>query len=374
MYLEKYASVLYTPTFNAHVASNSNTYLKHTRLPQRVWQRLKRDLPLALTGQLFCQKRALPAKAKKILYIYLGTPQLGDSIMDLSPRTLWTQRGLKVDLFTHSNIVKFYEDDPSFSRVLCDEESLAKNYDFIVLQSYSWKCLKLKWQYFFSTPFLSLYGHYYGPEFNRSTFATHSWARALGLSDQQLIRSVKPVFNLNLDHNLKIRKKGTIALAIGGVVSWRTYDQWIEVVGQLRRTFPGYKWVLLGAENGLQRAVEVMTYFQKIGQVHLVENLVAKLSLPQVFHELQQVTLLVTADGGLLHLAKAAKAPMVALMAGPIHPMMRFERFDLASVIHAPTSVNEIEASKVATASTAALEFSLNSLRIEYLGQEPDCK
>ncbi len=164
---EKYAAALYTPPFEAKVASNANTFLSKTTLAQRVWRRLKRDLALALTGQFFYQHAAIPAKAKRVLYVYLGMPQLGDSIMDLSARTLWAQRGFEVDLFTHASIASFYEGDPSFARVLSNRADLAKSYDFVVLQSYNWKCLKLKWRHFLTAPFLALHGHDYGPVFSR---------------------------------------------------------------------------------------------------------------------------------------------------------------------------------------------------------------
>lgn len=372
-YLHRYASALYTPSFGQGAASNARSFAAQTTLSKKVWLRFKRDLALALTGQLFCQHAAIPANAKRVLYVYLGMPQLGDSIMDLSARTLWAQRGLEVDLFTHASIASFYEGDPSFARVLSNRADLAKSYDFVVLQSYNWKCLKLKWRHCLTTPVLSLHGHYYGPEFNRFDFARQAWARALGLPASQVGVVVKPVFNLKLDHQSHVREQDTIALALGGVVSWRTYGRWVELIAHVQRTLPKHRWLLLGAENGLSSAAEVMAYFEKMSQAHLVENRVNQLTLPDVFKRLQKVTLLVTADGGLLHLAKAAQAPVVALMAGPIHPAMRFDGGDLASVIHAPVAVNDIDPMQVADAVEQAVQGTLKSLQVAYVGQPPDC-
>jgi ADP-heptose:LPS heptosyltransferase len=370
---EKYAAALYTPPFEAKVASNANTFLANTTLAQRVWRRFKRDLALALTGQLFCQHAAIPAKAKRVLYVYLGMPQLGDSIMDLSARTLWAQRGFEVDLFTHASIASFYEGDPSFARVLSSRADLAKSYDFVVLQSYNWKCLKLKWRYFLTTPFLALHGHYYGPEFNRFDFARHAWGRALDLTATQQNVAVNSVFNLKLDHQPHDREQETIALALGGVVSWRTYSRWFELIAHVQRALPQHRWLLLGAENGLSSAGEVMSYFEETAQTHLVENCVNQLTLTQVFKRLQKVALLVTADGGLLHLGKAAQAPMVALMAGPIHPIMRFGGSDLASVIYAPAAVDDIDPMQVAQAVEQSVQGTLKSLQVAYIGLPPDC-
>jgi ADP-heptose:LPS heptosyltransferase len=191
------------------------------------------------------------------------------------------------------------------------------------------------------------------------------------LSDS--VRSVKPVFNLKLDHQPRVRAQDTVALALGGVVPWRTYGRWVELITHVQRTLPTHRWLLLGAENGLSSAAEVMAYFEQTGQMHLAENKVAVLSLPQVFNRLQEVTLVVTADGGLLHLAKAAQAPVVALMAGAIHPAMRFESSDLARVIHTPEAVNDIDAARVAQAVEQAAQVTLKSLQIDYIGQQPDC-
>ncbi len=177
------------------------------------------------------------------------------------------------------------------------------------------------------------------------------------------------MFNLKLDHQPLVREQDTIALALGGVVSWRTYGRWVELIAHVQRTLPQHRWLLLGAENGLSSAAEVMAYFEKTSQTHLVENCVNQLTLPEVFKRLQKVGLLVTADGGLLHLAKAAQAPVVALMAGPIHPAMRFDGGDLASVIHAPVAVDDIDPMQVAQ----AVQGTLKSLQVAYVGQPPDC-
>ncbi len=372
-YLHRYASALYKPSFGARVASNARSFAAQTTLSKKVWLRFKRDLALALTGQFFCQHAAIPASAKRVLYVYLGMPQLGDSIMDLSARTLWGRRGLEVELFTHASIASFYEGDPSFARVLSNRADLAKSYDFVVLQSYNWKCLKLKWRYFLTKPFLALHGHYYGPEFNRLDFARHAWGRALDLTASQQNVAVKSVFNLKLDHQPHDREQDTIALALGGVVSWRTYSRWFELIAHAQRALPQHRWLLLGAENGLSGAGEVMSYFEKTAQTHLVENCVNQLTLTQVFKRLQKVALLVTADGGLLHLGKAAQAPMVVLMAGPIHPTMRFDGGDPASVIHATAAVDDIDPMQVAQAVEQSVQGTLKSLQVAYVGLPPDC-
>jgi hypothetical protein len=268
-------------------------------------------------------------------------------------------------------VASIYENDPSFDRIFSDAKNLAQSYDFVVLQSFAWKCLKVKWRYFFMTPCLALHGYYYGPEFNRFDFACQAWASVLGIPGSH--GEVKPVFNLKLDHQTKLRQPETIALALGGVVPWRTYTRWVELLALMQHTNPQYRWVLLGAENGLPAASQVMGYFEMTNQTHLVKNYVGQLSLADVFEQLQRVALLVTADGGLLHLAKAAQTPVVALFAGPIHPMMRFKDNDAAGVIHASDAVDEITGNQVAEAVFKVMRTNVKSMMVSYLGQEPDC-
>lgn len=354
--------------------SNAKTFAAGLSLVQGVWRRLKRDILLCFTGQFLCRKDQIPEHAKRVLYVYLGTPQLGDSIMDLSARTLWSLRDIRVDMLTHPSIASFYEKDPSFHRVLSRAEDLEASYDFVVLQSYGWKCLKVKWRYFLSAPYLALHGHFYGPEFNRLVFAQRAWTGALGLSGVSgELQRVKSVFNLQLDHSSKLRQPHTIALCLGGVVPWRTYAHWAEFVRSIHLAQPDVLWVLLGAANGLEAAKEIMAVFECFKQPPIIENLVDQLTLPQVFEKLQTVAFVVTSDGGLMHLAKAAQTPMVAMFAGAIHPLMRFDESDPVRVVHAPNSVNEIAPKLLTKLVIHSLEDTLKFLTSSYLSNEPEC-
>lgn len=372
--LTRYASVLYTPPFGKAVPSNAKIFVASISLARSVWRRLKRDIALFLTGQLLCCKSKIPENAKRVLYVYLGTPQLGDSIMDLSARTLWSLRDIRVDMLTHPSVASFYANDPSFHRVLTRSEDLEASYDFVVLQSYGWKCLKVKWRYFLSTPFLALHGHFYGPQFNRLVFAQKAWAHALDLSHfPGELPQVKSVFNLKLDHSQKPRQPRTLALCLGGVDTQRTYAHWAEFVRFMHKAQTDIHWVLLGSANGLKAVQDIMAVFKPLKQPLHVENLVDQLTLPQVFEKLQTVRFVVTADGGLMHLAKSAQAPMLALFTGAIHPRMRFDVSDPACAVHAPDSVSDIPPQQIAALVIQSLQLPLKFLTDLYLDEQPDC-
>jgi heptosyltransferase-2 len=294
--------------------------------------------------------------------------------MDLSPRTLWAEKGLQVDIYTNSVIASFYENDPSFHKIISAPKDLAAEYDFIVLQSYSWKCLKFKWRYCFFKPFATLHGHYYGCEFNRLVFAEAAWRDVMQLPSPSLNgQSPCPaVFNLSLDHtsDVSTRLKNKVALAVGGIVDWRTYANWAHVVAKVHDHVPDVEWVLIGSENGIAAAEALMQRYQANIKI---TNLVCKLSLNEVFRHLQNVSLLVAADGGLMNVGRAAKVPIVALFAREIHPLMRFAECDSAYVIHAQESVADIPVNVVEESIVTSLEKPHKTLTVRYLDAEPEC-
>lgn len=370
--VRNYTSVLTRPKSGVCVFSNDHDFLNRRSLSRLFWLRVKRDLVMFCTLQLALVKPEIPSNAKRILYVYLGNPNLGDSIMDLSPRTLWVEKGLQVDIYTNSVMAALYKDDPSFHKIISDPKGLAAEYDFIVLQSYSWKCLKFKWKHYFFKPFVSLHGHYYGCEFNRLVFAEAAWRDVMQLPSLTGQSPCHAVFNLSLDHtsNVGARTKNKVALAVGGIVDWRTYANWPEVVAKVHERLPDLEWVLIGSDNGITAAEALMQCQNKNIKI---TNLVCQLSLNEVFLQLQNVSLLVAADGGLMNIGRAAKVPILALFAREIHPLMRFAECDPAYVVHAPTSVADIPVNVVVEAIVSSLEKAHKILTVRYLGDEPEC-
>jgi ADP-heptose:LPS heptosyltransferase len=56
---------------------------------------------------------------------------------------------------------------------------------------------------------------------------------------------------------------------------------------------------------------------------------------------------MICADGGLLHMGRAAGIPTLALFSGGIHPLMRFNKNDPVFAFHARASVSDIDPSIV---------------------------
>ncbi len=172
-----YASAVFLPQVPGTLHSNWPDLLRRKSISKLFFHRLKRALYLRATGQDRRLVPKIPQATRRILWVYLGMPQLGDSIMDRSARTLFAGAHFKVDLYSVENIASLYRKDPFFSATYSDANALNfDQYDFVLLESLSWKCMRFKARHLPRQPFLALQGYYYGPEFNRLEFGYNAVA------------------------------------------------------------------------------------------------------------------------------------------------------------------------------------------------------
>lgn len=367
----RYASAVFLPPIPGNLHSNWPDYFKTHPLSKFVFRRLKRDVYLQASGQFNHLVTRIPADTKHILWVYLGTPQIGDSIMDLSGRVLFKGANFKVDLFAGGFIADTYRGDPFFSATYSDPGAINfAKYDFVILQYLSWKCLKFKIKHLPKTPFLSILGHYYGTEFNRLEYSysaiNHFYASSSAASP---IKNAS-CFNLRYDHSPVQRSPNKVAIGVGGVVDYRTYAHWSEFISLLGANDPSLEIFLVGTVNGIGIAEKTIKEFNGTAKI---TSLVGQQSTPEVFALLKTVSLLICADGGLLHLGKAAGAPILALFAGPIHPLMRFAPDDAATAIHAPDQVSEISPDQLLIEYLKLRNTQPAHLDCIYIGNEPCC-
>jgi heptosyltransferase-2 len=219
------------------------------------------------------------------------------------------------------------------------------HYDFVIMPGYSWKSVKVKVSHLRSVPFFSIYKHYSGLEFNRIVFAYHALFSSLKIKNakaNKLIKTCPTFFNLKYDHSEIKRKKNQIAIVVGGVVPERIYKQWTELIKKLLKEFNAINIVLLGSSNGVAMASEIM---KTQSNPKRIKNLVAKTRLGEAFDVLKESSIMICADGGMLHMGRAARTPTLALFSGIIHPLMRFNKDDPALAFHARSSVSDINPS-----------------------------
>ena len=130
------------------------------------------------------------------------------------------------------------------------------------------------------------------------------------------------------------------------------------------------EWVLLGSGNGKLVAEQIV---KSLNRQHKIFNYVDSMSLDEVFEILKNASLLVAADGGLMHVGRAARVPIIGLFAGEIHPRMRFGSDDPAHIIHAVSEVADIAPTIVASSINTLLEEEAKGLTVEYSAFIPEC-
>ena len=365
-----YASAVFLPQVPGTLHSNWADFLLRKSIAKLFLHRLKRALYLRANGQNKLLAPKIPQATRRVLWVYLGMPQLGDSIMDLSARVLFSGSHFKVDLYSTENIASLYRGDPFFAATYSDTTAPDfDQYDFLLLQALSWKCMRFKVGHLPRQKFLALQGYYYGPEFNRLEFGFNAVSHFLG-SAAVAPSTIKPVFNLKLGHAAAQRDQDTIALVLGGVAAYRTYAHWDEFVALILKAEPRTEIVLTGSANGRELAEALMKQF---GQSQRLRDEVGTQTIPEVFARIRDVALLVCADGGLMHLGRASQTPILALLAGPIHPLLRFAASEHATAVHAPHSVSDIPAQQLFTEYLKMRQASDDGLRCVYLGAEPNC-
>ena len=344
--IKKYAYGVFTPEASQFVHSNAAFFIEQKSLASLFFKRLKRDLSLLIFGQFKLLRQKMPAKGSRILWINLGMPQVGDALCDLSCRVLLDPKDYQVDLYSESVISNIFEGDPYFKQVTDNIDDLTMNhYDFVIIPGYSWKSVKVKVLHFRSIPFFSIYQHYNGPEFNRITFAYHALFLSLKIKNvktKNFTKTCPTFFNLKHDHHDIKRKKNQIIVVVGGVVSERIYKQWPQLIKNILKEFNTINIVLLGSQNGVAMARKIM---KAQSNSKRIKNLVAETTLDEAFDVLKESAFMLCADGGLLHIGRAARIPTVALFSGDIHPLMRFNKNDSVFAFHARSSVSDIDPS-----------------------------
>jgi heptosyltransferase-2 len=352
-----FIAATYTPPFPQPLPSNVEQYLQQVRPWKLGWRRARRTAWLALNGQLALERTRIEPQHRRILWIHSGMPQVGDSLMDLACRDLFKGRDHEVDLLIDPHLVALYEHDDVFRHVYGDATQAARNeYDLVLLLTASSHSLRQKFRHFRRVPYAHLQGFYNGPEFHRTLFGYYRLSELLGLSPTPA--EVLPIARAHMIVSDAVRAEVDamklperfVALCIGGVRGWRTYAYWDEVVERLRLP-EGTGIVLLGAANGTEARDTILA---KATGRRIVDR-VAQDPLPRVYEVLRRSALAVCADGGLLHVANAARVPTISLFAERIDPLYRLTPANDSLAFYTPGEVSDIEPERIAQAIERAL-------------------
>jgi heptosyltransferase-2 len=335
----------------APIAGKSNASL--------LWRKLRPALALRWHGQAGLRREAIDKSAKRILWIYKGSPQVGDSLMDLASRLLLRDalgaNGIEIDLYTDPHLHRLYEADDVFARVASDAATLAgRGYDLAIVDSYKWRCIESKVRHWKNLPFVTMRGHFVGPEFNRTLFGFFRMQQLLGMAaDASATRRIasphlaapqavsRQVDAIGIPH-------GAIAFAVGGADEARTWRQWDALLEELVRRGHAPAAVLLGSGNGASMRDVIVARARERGWQ--VIDCVDRYSLLQAFEIMKRCSLAVAADGGLLHVAHAAGLPTVALFDRHIRPALRLTDANRTIALQSRGATNDIPVADVAAA------------------------
>ncbi|MDA8631875.1 hypothetical protein N9L29_04170 [Litoricolaceae bacterium] len=266
------------------------------------------DVVLPLVGRgAICHR--IEARHRRILWVNLAAPSLGDSLMDLAARTLLYDKNLI--LLTDRKNAQLYEDDRFFSEVYtsarCVREAFqSKPFDLVICDSFAPRVMLKKILAAPRVDFVGLYGFLNGFEVHRTYFA---FARMRELAAVDELDSVAELQcpTISVPVLLQDRPEVDVCIAVGGEWSFRSYNNWLAIADWLISR--GYSVSLVGSANGVQEAQKIEKKFP------LIRSSVGKLSLREVVSEISRSKFFIGADGGLWHIACAIPMPTVALFA-----------------------------------------------------------
>lgn len=321
------------PKLNQHLQMDFENYIPNTlnqtllkdgliALIIRNFRTLRRHLILAFSRQTKLQLTSIPTTAKTILWLNISSTSIGDSIMELSGRSLLPTH-LNLDLLTDGKNAALYVEDNHFNNVYTNiNECNTNNYDLILIDINNTKSLVAKTRFFKKTPFCSIQGFFYGCDFNRMLFSYNRINALLNypIVPQMLNKIAHNYLYVKLDERIsKPNNMKFIAISIGGEDYVRTYNKWLEVFETLHKQAQNHSFnlntlhiSLVGLEKDTNFSEQIMQHYS---DKLTIDNLVNKLDLLTTAKLISQHDYFVGCDGGLMHIAEAFNLKGVALFA-----------------------------------------------------------
>lgn len=310
---------------------------------------LHKRLLMLFKGQARLYRTNIPTGAR-VLFIYYGVTNLGDSLMDFSGRVLLKNKA-RLDLLIDARLADLYREDDVFNHVYTDPAHASRQvYDFIVLNNLNIRTIKEKARYFKMIPYTSIQGYYFGYDYNHIelSYSAFNSMYDLGLDGNALSGYARPYLSDNDSRYLAARDDfnfdaRVIAIAVGGREEYRIYRRWQDVLYLMMReptAFAGCEVVLLGSENGLEDAQRLLDY--PLCGLRL-RSYVNNLNLIQCRALLSKASVFLASDGGLLHLAHTLAVPTISLFSAHVGPEMRLSKTCPSIAIQSSADVNDIE-------------------------------
>lgn len=353
--LRRFFARRYTPPFRHELPGTMKEMLEKESPGRKVsanfkllrrWLWLKMNLPSRLL------RDRLPPPPSRLLWLNYSSTSIGDSIMELAGRSLLG--AYEMDLLTDPHHAGLYLHDKYFKSVFTDAGQLEPSrYDFILLDLFNTRSIRLKRSIGPELPCACLQSFFYGAHFNRTLFSCYRVHHLLGYpyDDDKLQPFLRPRLFID-DEPRPLPPKpahGRVALMLGGVEPFKTYEQWPKVIQTLRSRWPSNKkfpeFVLIGSQNGARYAEQVMAALKDCDAV----SRVGALTLRQTAAVLAASDFFAGTDGGLMHCAVALDVPGVALF-GKFPPELLLPPKSKMHAIFDTVNVNNIPPAAVTDA------------------------
>lgn len=356
--VKKFINKITLPPFDKKLVIEKKDYPSSFLIVQ-LTQLLRRYLMLFLFFQYKSLKNRISINEKKILWIHNTTENIGDSLMKTSSIRYLKTNGFSIDLCVLPKFYDIYKNN-SYCHVtnIDDIANLSENYDLIILDSLSSKCMKIKIKYYFDKPFVTLYDffNYFRDDYNLILF---SWYRIQYLldKDENIDYLAKPFVGKLSAKNLKMNnlniKNNSIVIVCGGIDDYRIYSNWIQVIELIdRNKIDTIPIVLVGSENGIENSNLIKKNFSY--RPDLIDT-VGKYTLAETISIISSCELVVAPDGGILHIANALDKKLIALFA-QIDSSLRFTKATKYQCFYDEKTVKNIEAEDIANEILTVIE------------------
>ena len=313
----------YSLPFKYKIPNYIDIHLKEVNKFKRFLKFSKRYLFILIKGQKNLEVFSIQPKHKKILWINISAPSLGDSLMDLSSRIMLKDKN--VDLFTDIKNAHIYANDEFFNNIYTIEGEVKNHYyDLVILDSYSSRTVSIKSNILPTTSYVGMFGFFNGPEVNRTLFSFHQMNHLLAYpkSEEEINKISNNIITIsNKDKKIvrEIIPKIYITIVVGGEWKYKIYKKWGDLIEEIISGNEKISIVLIGSKNAQNESKELLERFDS----DQFFNLVSKLSFNQTAEVIKQSQVVICCDGGLMHAATAVGASIIAILAR-LSPEMLF--------------------------------------------------
>lgn len=304
----------FAPLLDTNIPSGVSVFLESGNVLKVRWmiKFCKRLLVYWIIGRLCGLVRygdqVVTGAEKKILWINLSAPSLGDAMVDLAPVRMLS--GMEVWLLTSAKNAFLFDGAKEFhwvgSSTKLLREASGEGFDLVIVDSLAPRVLWTKIRVAPAAKFCSIYGFVNGFDVHRLEFGCDRVASIFSRSRHRGEIPLLGESGVNFEYKLP---SSFIVIAVGGEWDFRTYKSWVEVIGLIRQR-SDIPIVLVGSDNGTSDAEVILA-----AGFSEVINVVGCTGFHEAVAWIKNAELFVGADGGLWHASCAVGRPSVVLFA-----------------------------------------------------------